>query len=313
MDTVELIEFLSAPENLPLDQHTNGKLALRYEDITQVGRVRVVALPASGGVVWRNLLANRSFDPENGGHVYPILSRLVVATEDVRLPIFPWFDVTGCYQLAHSRNDAGEVERLYLNVWSDVGGRTGRTNAPQPENTGQRVVAGRILAEHVFTRPFGPLSQRKVHQLNIEGFPPVPPDIHTWRSRLAILEIPPNWEVLDPSPTDDESHFVFGLDHTDSNQHVNSLVFPDLFEQACLRRFAAHGIAGKIQSTGFEAGFRKPCFAGDSVLVVLRAFKHGRQLGAVGIFAPKSEATNGSEWNPKPYCYLRMAFGVFGD
>ena len=313
MDTATLIEFPPPPANLPLDQRTEGKLALRYEDITQAGRARSVAIPSSGGVIWRNLLAHRSFDPDRAGKVFPILSRLVVQTNDVVLPVFPWFDVKGCFQLAHSRNDAGEVARLYLNVWSEVGGRTGRTNAPQPGNAGKRVVAGRCLAEHVFTRPFGPLSERKVHHLDVDGIPRIPPDVCVWRHRPAILEIPPNWEVLDPSPADDASHFVFGLDHTDSNQHVNSLVFPDLFEQASLRRFAEHGIVGKIQATGFEAGFRKPCFAGDAVRVVLRTFKLGRQLGAVGLFVPNADSSADDEWNPKPYCYLRMAFARFVD
>ena len=65
----------------------------------------------------------------------------------------------------------------------------------------------------------------------------------------------------------DETLIVFGLVHTDSNQHVNSLVYMRLFEEAVLRRFAALGLPEPVLARRLEIAYRKPCFAGDRMHV----------------------------------------------
>jgi acyl-CoA thioesterase FadM len=109
---------------------------------------------------------------------------------------------------------------------------------------------------------------------------------------------------VDPTP------IAFGLAHTDSNQHVNSLVYPRLFEDAALRRFAALG-KGKpaVLSRHVEAAFRKPCFAGETYAVALQAFTLDGKLGAVGSFVSTDDARSAETLaRARPHCFVRMVF-----
>ena len=81
--------------------------------------------------------------------------------------------------------------------------------------------------------------------------------------------------------------------HTDSNQHVNSLVYPRLFEEAAVTRAvdrertrAAPGTDLRSQlllARTFELRYRKPFFAGDRATIRL-AFPDAAT--AVGAFVP---------------------------
>ena len=62
---------------------------------------------------------------------------------------------------------------------------------------------------------------------------------------------------MDPTP------LPLGLAHTDANQHVNSLVYPRLFEEAVLRRLATLGKPTALLTRRAEVAFRKPAFAGE--------------------------------------------------
>ena len=96
---------------------------------------------------------------------------------------------------------------------------------------------------------------------------------------------------------------AFGLAHTDSNQHVNSLVYPRLFEDAALRRFAALGkLKPPVLARHVEAAFRKPCFAGERYVIALQAFTIAGKLGAVGAFLSDGSVT------ARPHCCVRMMF-----
>jgi hypothetical protein len=98
--------------------------------------------------------------------------------------------------------------------------------------------------------------------------------------------------------------------HTDSNQHVNSLVYPRLFEDAALRRFAALGrLKPPVLSRHVEAAFRKPCFAGETYAVALQAFTLEGRLGAVGKFVSQADASSEEGLRKaKGHCFVRMAF-----
>jgi hypothetical protein len=88
---------------------------------------------------------------------------------------------------------------------------------------------------------------------------------------------------------------------------VNSLVYPRLFEDAALRRFAELGrLKPPVLSRFVEAAFRKPCFAGETYALALRAFELGGRLGAVGAFMKPEEAR--ALETARPHCFVKMVF-----
>ena len=93
----------------------------------------------------------------------------------------------------------------------------------------------------------------------------------------------------------------FTLDQTDGNQHVNSLVYIQVFLDAVQRRLAERGQPLVRASRAIDIAYRKPCFAGDQVRSHLRLFEADGGIGAAGHIA----GTDG-----KPRCYVRVLFGA---
>ncbi len=291
--------FPEVPD-VPADQCASGQLSVRYEDISQDGRVVLNALPQGiGRVVWRQLLNEHPSTEARMKHgIIAILSRLVIDGGGGPVSVMRMLSGRGCYQLAHTPDDAGDVSRILLNMWVDVQGIVARTQGPPPPNHGERVGVGRVFAEHVFTKLFAPPAERKVHALPFE--PTVPETPWPFRPPDAALALPDGAEPLDDELRPSTVPIAFGLVHTDSNQHVNSLVYPRLFEDAALRRFAELGLSTKVLARYAEVAYRKPCFAGQTMHIAMRAFRLGERIGAVGAFVPDMGA--------KPHCYVHMQF-----
>ncbi|HUH03849.1 MAG TPA: acyl-CoA thioesterase [Kofleriaceae bacterium] len=294
--------YFPEPPPLPDDQLAMGKAYLRYEDVSQDGRVMLGVLPSSlGQVVWRTLLGEHPImrlGRTDG--VVPILSRFVLIGDDGTVPIGRPLEVRGAYQMGHTRDGDGQVDRLLLNLWADLYGQKGRTYAPPPEGHGERVRVGRVFGEHVCTRLFAEPSRRKVLRFDDPELPEVPDAEYQWRAPSATIALPDGAVPLDPEPIC-ASTISFGLGHTDSNQHVNSLVYPRLFEHAALQHLAAHGRSTVILARYAEVAYRKPCFAGERVRIMLRAYQHGDRLGAVGTFVGETDPD-------RPRCYVHLQF-----
>ena len=110
-----------------------------------------------------------------------------------------------------------------------------------------------------------------------------------------------------------ELPLTFGLVHTDSNMHVNSLVYLRLFEEAALRRFAELGRGVNVLGRTMDIVYRKPCFAGQTMHVVQRAFEVGQRLGVVAILVDGAPPTHPAEQGEglsgaRPHAYVQMAF-----
>src|SRR5436853_197925 len=73
-----------------------------------------------------------------------------------------------------------------------------------------------------------------------DGLPKVPERPYAWRAPECLLDEPAHATPLEPEPRAD-APVVFGIGHTDSNQHVNSLVYLRRFEEGVLRRLAELG------------------------------------------------------------------------
>jgi hypothetical protein len=297
---------IPTPPEASVDHVGRATMSLRYEDVAQDGRMMLEAMPpALGEAVWRSSLARAAaakLSREQG--IVPILSRMIVVRSpdggEAPISVNHSVEAQGLWQLAHTVDERGAVDRLILNLWVDLHGTIARTYGPRPERAGERVVVGRVFAEHVFTRLFAEPGARKVVAFDFPGMPRVPETRHEWRDPARLLDAPERATALDDALEEDATPIVFGLAHTDSNQHVNSLAYPRLFEEAVLRRLAARGRDTRTLSSAYEIAFRKPCFAGDVARVSLRAFADGDGVAAVGAF------TSAAAGIARPHCWVRM-------
>lgn len=273
---------------VPLAQHADGEFFAHFEDIAQDGTLKVGGMLAAVGLVsigkgWMKTEASRTLRAQG---IVPLLTRLTIQTTGGPLSVRNKVSTHGAYQLGHTRDAAGAVSRIVLNGHAELHGPAGRTHPPQPANAGERLHVGRAFAEHVFTRPFGAPTDRKVLSLPMPEGAMVPDEVLPSRSPLdTLLLTPTRW--LDAELTLDPLPITFGLTHTDSNQHVNSLVYPQLFEEAALRRLYDLGHSTKsLLVELLDVSFRKPCFAGERMFTFLRAFESQGQLGVVAYLGP---------------------------
>lgn len=296
------------PSEVPAEQRASGPLSFRYEDIAQDGRLMLSALsPALGAVIWTRVLAHHPASREmHRAGIVPILTRLVAEGLPGPFSVNSAATATGSFQAAHAVI-GGKVDKIIFNMSAQIAAPHANTFGPRPPADAPLAVAGRVFAEHVLTRLFAAPAERKVTRLDLPSMPAVPPDVVAWRPPAAILELPEGAEPIEPGFSADPQPVVFGLAHTDSNQHVNSLIYPRMFEEAAVRRFAALGKSPVVLARFLEVGYRKPSFAGERLRIVLRAFTLGSRLGAVGAFVTEDEAAL-SPAEAKPRCCLKMLF-----
>jgi hypothetical protein len=289
---------------LPDEQKAQSEFGLRYDDLDMHGRLQCLSAAHSlGPAVWRTLLAKHPVAPWcQANVVLPILSRLSVLRGDGPLSVRNALTCHGALDLAHVPDAAGAVDRIMLLMWVELGGIVASTNPPQPPNHRQPIFAARVFAEHVLTAALAPAGQRKVRQLGGVGVPPVPPRVYSAPPISAIAEPPADAHLL--GDLVEEPPFLFGLMHTDANLHVNSLVYPRLFEQSALRLLAGQGDKDLRLARSLELGYRKPFFAGERTVLRLRAFRCGDQLGACGAFFPVGSGGVGD----KASAYARLLF-----
>jgi hypothetical protein len=297
------LSWIPPEPSVPDEHRAGGRVHLRYEDVSQDGRLVLEALPHALSTVWRRLAQVR--DVSFGEGVVPILSRVVVEGGEGPVSVHANAEAEGFYHVAHTVGPDGAVDRLVLVMWATVKATLGRTHPPAPPDAGRPLVAGRIFAEHVFTRPFAPPAARKVRALDLgDGRPFVPEARYAFRDPEAATALPEGAAPLDPEPVPDAASTVFGLDHTDSNQHVNSLVYPRLFIEAALRR--AHALrrdGSPPLARAMDIAFRKPCFAGEQGRIAARAFVLDDRLGVAGALFADGDAAGA-----RPRCAARLMF-----
>ncbi len=267
-----------------------GRLGLRYEDISQEGVLRLETLAAALGVVWRGALAEHPLVAACLREaVLPILTELELVGTPGPFAVDSTIDAVGRAELSHVPGPDGRPSRILLDIVAELEGEIGRTNLPPPANAGARAPAGRVFARHVFTRPFAPPGARRVLALPEPGDEgrPVPPAIAAWEEPDVFGGAPPGAAPI--APPEAVGDVVFGYLHTDSNQHVNSLVYPRLFEEAALRRLRAAGRSPQLHAAAVRVGFRKPSFVGDAARIVVGLHERDGAVVAVGGFACEGE------------------------
>ncbi len=279
----------AAPAVPDASPFADAQLRLRWEDVAQDGRIMITALaPAIGWTVWGGLLRNHEGMVAAGKQgVISILTRLTASgTDEPIRPIEP-VAARGTYELAHVIGKSGAVDRLVMNAWVEM--RAPRGRMFPPEGPGAEVLAGRMFVEHTFTRMFAPPDQRKVTHFDIPGMPEVPPARYAFPAPTTAMQLPDGATPVDDGHLPDPTLTCFGLEHTDSNQHVNSLVYPRLFVEAALRRLDVLGRGRALLVRHLDIAYRKPCFAGDRVRVHAQLFELDGRLGAAGFLVADGE------------------------
>jgi len=290
--------FPSVP-TVPDAQRATGSYPIRFEDLAQDGRVHFEPIVASiDAAIWRPMLGKDATSRAlHASGVRPIFTRLALEVGPARLGVGATLTADGVYELAHEPDGQGGAARMFLNMWTTIWAGPSR-------HTPERAMVGRLFAEHQLTRPHAPKGERRVTSL--PGDQPMPRATYVAPSPEALLELAPGREWLEPALAEDATTIRFGLSHTDMNQHVNSLVYPRLFVDAALRRFAALGASTETLATRLTIAFRKPFFAGSAARIDLRANTGSTpgELGAVGTFRSADAATGAA----RPHVHVRLGF-----
>ena len=291
MQPLRIDDAIPAWPETPDTQRGRGRLHVRYEDVVQDGRFAARPMThAIGAALWRDALARhplvKVMEPTG---IVPVLSRLVASAGGGPIGVRSEVSCEGVFDLARAVDDTGKA-RFYVDMWARATGSRDRTWGPV-EGKGEPVPLGEVYAEHTMTRLFAAPSERVVSELPAElhGLVRVTERAHS--APLARVALPAGASWIDDGWSIDPCPIVFGLGHTDSNQHVNSLVYPLLLEEAALRRLDALGMKTDRFAGGLDIGFRKPCFAGERVRIVVRAYRRGEAIGVAGAFVPAATAS----------------------
>lgn len=285
-----------------VDWH-EAEVPIRFEDVTQDGRMQLGSLlPGLGATTWRHLLAHPDSKRLLERGIVPILSRLVLEGGVGPFSAAHPLAARGAYAFTHTAGADGAIERLLLSMWLEVKAPIGRTYGAPPAGAGTPALAGRVYAEHTVTRPFASSpEERRVQPADLAGVAGVPGERVEAIAPASLEQLPEGARALDDAVRAEAAPIHFGLAHTDSNQHVNSLVYLRLFEEAALRRLAEHGVRGALIATRAELAYRKPCFAGEATRIELSAYELDGRPGAVGRFVP--------EGGGRPTCHVALSFG----
>lgn len=263
---------LAYPEEPSDDAVAEDASSLRYDDLIQDGRLRLEsAWRPTGRSLWSFPDVARVLRTMESG-VTNVLSRVSLQATDAPLVPRAPAKTRVRYRFAHTLNDAGAVDRLLFSTW---------LTATALGRDGKEQLAARAYGQRVFTRLHAPPGKHLVTSLSGFGESGIPEHRGTWEPASALLELPEHAEPLDPGPRLDPGRVVFGLSHTDMNQHVNFLMYHRAVEQAALARFVDLGMSAAVVSRESELGYRKPSFAGDVVRIALRAFRVETALGVV--------------------------------
>ncbi len=274
-------------------QRAKGSVYMRYEDVTQDGALKIGGMPHAVGLVCLGKLWFRtrmSVETRPQG-VIPILSRIAMETTGGPMSVRNPVEVEGAFQLAHTRDASRAVNRIILNAYAELFAARGLTYAPESTGPQTRVHVGRAYAEHVFTRPSAPRGERKVLALPLTDGSAVPGPELPFREPVSTLALPQHAIWLDSRLTLAPSPITFGLAHTDANMHVNTLVYPQIFEDAALNRLMDLGQDTRaLLVDHIDIAFRKPCFSGQRMYLWLRAFTLRAKTGVVAYLGLKDSA-----------------------
>ena len=297
-------------EPVKADYGGEGNTYYRYEDVAQDGRIRIEGIwPSMGRVLWGKLAIGKPLSRLGIQHgIRSVLTRVIMLGGSDPISAREPATTRVKYRLEHEPGADGKVQRLLFNTWLSTEAGQRESANPIAPGTGEKVVSARAYGQHVFTKPTQRPPNHRVLELPDPDLPSVPPHQGRWMPPEQLLDLPDGAATLDERPRLDPAPIVFGLAHTDGNQHVNFLTYPRLVEDAALRRLVEFDGARKLLARKAELGYRKPCFAGDRMRIVSQAFRLGDGVGVVAGFYRDQGDGDPESWDElgRPHCTARL-------
>ena len=294
------------PAMPPNGPRATGRVSLRFEDVTQDGRLVLEALPtALGPTVWRGLLEKApGFRAcyENG--VFPILSRLR-ARGDAGGPSRPTaaVEAEGSYRLA--RADDG---RFVLEVWVDLYAPSARPTARPARRREGRSPAGSSPSKSSRARLRRPVSGGSRRSIS-PGAPggdrdaPVAAAVRVGRQPPGRRD-PARGRAARRSGADRVRALSHGQQH--ARQFAGVPARARGGGLASVRRARA-GLV--VLGRDIDIAYRKPCFAGQTMRVVQQAFEAPGKLGVCASLVDAAALVGGAATpDARPHVFARMTF-----
>jgi hypothetical protein len=251
---------------------------LRYDDVIQDGRLRLEsAWRPTGRALWTNPEVARVLGSMGEG-TSNVLSSATMQASELALRPRAKMTVRLRYRFEHTVNADGKVDRLLFSTW---------LVALAESKDGELRPAARAYGQRVFTRTHAAKGQHLLTHLSGFGESGVPEHRTKWEPASKLLTLPEGAVVLDARPRLVPGNVVFGLSHTDLNQHVNFLMYHREVERAALTRFTELGLGSRFLSREVTFGYRKPSFAGEVVRVAVQAFRLKNAVGVLAAVVPE--------------------------
>ncbi|MCK6532545.1 MAG: hypothetical protein L6Q84_06190 [Polyangiaceae bacterium] len=291
----------------------HGQTRLRFEDVAQDGRLRLEGIwPAIGPILWGKMDVASALLRLGGEGIRAVLTYVQLEGGDDPVSVRAFCEQEVRWRLGRSVDPAGATTRLLFDTWLISSAPRGVPGNPGMDPPGaERVRVARAHGQHVFTRPAAPAGQHRVEHISDPLLDALPIVAAEYRDPRALLALPAGAVAIDVAPRADLAPTVFGLCHTDGNQHVNFLAYPRLAEEAALRRFVELGRGARRLARRAEVSYRKPSFAGDAVRIVMQAFELGDELGVVAVFVPEDQnaPVQSLAELARPLAVVRLGFG----
>ncbi|MBK7580891.1 MAG: acyl-CoA thioesterase [Myxococcales bacterium] len=310
---MSFIVFPEPPEVSGL-QLGRGQSRLRFEDVAQDGRLRLEGIwPAIGPILWGKMEVAGALQRLGISGVRAVLTYVQLEGGKDPVSVRALAEQEVRWRLGRTIDADGATTRILFDTWLVSKAPRGVPGNPAVDPaSGELVLLARAYGQHVFTKPAAPAGQHRVTQIDDPLLDAVSQEETSFRDPRALAVLPAGAEPLEPAPRLDVAPIVFGLCHTDGNQHVNFLSYPRLAEEAGLRRLAELGQDPRRLARRAEVAYRKPCFAGDVVRLVMQAFRLGDELGVVAAFVPDAGAAAGAPEQlsdiERPLCVVRVGF-----
>ena len=266
-----------------------GKIESRYEDVAQDGRVHLNGVPPALSAVWKNEIDRHpAGETIRAAGIVPILSRIEIDVTEESFSAMRAREVLGSGMLLVGRRDSDEASRALIDVRSQMFALTGHAILPFAGER-KRALVGTMLGEHILTRLFATDGNHRVLPSDLTALGVSFEGERVLETPQSILVPPTDCTPIDREFQRDSFPLVFGLVHTDSNQHVNSLVYPRIFEEAILRRLHALRRSTKLLSRSLRIGYRKPSFAGETAHVEVQLYAREDRIIALGALYGEGE------------------------
>jgi hypothetical protein len=292
----------------------HGQTRLRFEDVAQDGRLRLEGIwPAIGPILWGKMDVADALLRLGADGVRAVLTYVQLEGGEDPVSVRAFCEQEVRWRLGRSVDEFGRTSRVLFDTWLVSSAPRGVPGNPALDPAGaERVRVARAYGQHVFTRPAAPAGQHRVTQIDDPLLAELPVVTTEYRDPRALLAIPAGATPVDPAPRVDAAPTVFGLCHTDGNQHVNFLAYPRLAEEAALRRFVQLGRDARRLARRAEVSYRKPSFAGDVVRIVMQAFEAGGEVGVVAAFVPDGGVQDYGDLSEieRPLAVVRVGFAA---